>query len=138
MANAAYNIALQKVPLGSMPWGSGTVKATLVNASYTYSSAHTQYSDISAYVLSGVTDQTLTSNAVDGSGNASADSITFSGVTASQTVQAVIVYFDYGGGVTSLMWYFDTGSGFPLSTTGADITIDWNNTPSNGTVFVVS
>lgn len=138
MANAFYNAAKHDILTGDDPWVSGSVKATLVNAGYTFNIAHTQYSDISGSILSGVTDQSVGGKTVSPSGTAAGNSVTFGGVTAAQTAKAVIIYIDLGGGVTRLIAYFDTGTGFPLTTTGANITIDWNNTPVNGTVYIAS
>lgn len=138
MANAFYTAAKHDFPTGDVQWGLSDIKATLVNAGYTFSAAHTTLADLGANVLAGITNQALTGEAVSAGGVASADSVTFAGVTAAQTLKALILYDDQGGGVTRLIAYFDTGAGFGLTTTGADITVDWNGTPANGTVFTVS
>lgn len=138
MANAFYNAALQDIPNGATPWSTGSIKATLVGSGYTYSATHSTLADLGGNQLSGCTPQALTGNAVSTAGVATANSITFSGVTASQALEAIVLYIDLGGGSTRLIAYFDTGAGLPLTTTGADITVDWNATPGNGTVFTAS
>lgn len=138
MSNQFYDSARHDVPAGLMPWLTGTWKATLVNAGYTFDPAHATLADILAFILTGVTDQTLSGQALGPQGQGSANSCAFTGVAAAQIAKAVIVYRDNGGGDTRLLVYLDSGAGFPLTTTGATVSVDWNNTPVNGTVFVVN
>lgn len=137
MANAFYDSARHDYPAGADPWISGTVKATLVNAGYTYNSGHSNLAALGANILSGITDQTLAGKTISGGGTVAANSVTFAGLTAAQTLKAIVLYQDLGGGTTRLIAYFDSGTGFPLTTTGADVTVDWNATAVNGTVFNV-
>lgn len=138
MSNQFYDSARHDIPAGSMPWLTGLFKATLVGPSYVFDPAHATWSDISSFILAGVTDQTLTGKADSPVGAGSANSLSFSGVTAGQVAAGVITYQDLGGGVTRLMVYHDTGVGFPMPTTGAPVAVDWSNTPVNGVVFVVN
>lgn len=135
MANAAYNNLRSLLPAGGIDFLTDDIKATLVNASYTYDATHVDLADLGANVLGGITNQAINITNVDSVGNVEADSITFSGLTAAQVAKALIVYVDRGGGNTELLWYFDTGAGFPLTTTGADVSVDWNGTAANGTMW---
>lgn len=135
MANAAYDELRSRLPIGGVDWLTANIKATLVNAGYVYNAGHVGLADLGANVIAGITNQALTVTNVDATGFVSVDSATFSGATAAQTVKAIIVYVDVGGGITYLLWYFDTGTGFPLTTTGADVTVDWNGTAGNGTMW---
>jgi hypothetical protein len=134
MGNAFYDRGKHDIVSNDINWLTDTIKCSLVSSGYTFSAGHTVYSDISGSILSGASDQTLAGKSVDASANAKANSASFSGVSASQTCKAVVVWKD-DGGAGRLLAYFDTGPGFPLTTTGATITVDWNNTASNGVVF---
>jgi len=135
MSNAFYDSARHDFATGAMPWVSGTWKAALLNNSATYNNANTQFSDVSANQIG--SSNTLTGNAVSAPGVCSSDSTTFTSISSSLTVKAIVIYIDLGGGVTRLMAWFDTGTGLPLTTTGTNITVDWNATVSHGTVFTV-
>lgn len=135
MANHIYPAYCHDVLTGASPWVSGTLKVSILDAGASYNSANTIYGDVSAHVLTGVTPQTLGTKSVDASANAIAGSTTFSGVTAAQTLSAIVLYIDLGGGVTRLIAWWDTVVGLPLTTTGADITIDWNGTTPTGTII---
>lgn len=138
MPNQFYDAARHDAWEGTMPWLTGVWKATLVNAGYTFDPAHTSQADIAAYVLAGVTDQTLTGQSLGPQGQGNANSLSFTGVAAAQTAKAVIVYRDNGGGSTRLAIYYDGVAGFPLTTSSAPVAVDWNNTPINGQLFGVN
>lgn len=135
MANDAYDNLRSEVPIGGVDWLTDSIKATLVDDSYTFDATHTDLADLGSSVVGGITDQDLNVTNVDALGFVEADSITFSGATPATIVQAVVVYVDRGGGTTELLWFFDTGTGFPLTSTGADITVDWNGSAGNGIVW---
>lgn len=135
MSNAFYSEGKQRIIDSTIDLVSGTIKAILLDGTYTFSAGQTGLAAISGHRVTGSTDQSLTTKAVSSVGTYSADSVSFTGVSSSLTVKAVAIYADLGGGTTYLIAYFDTGTGFPLTTTGATITVDWNATPTNGTVF---
>jgi hypothetical protein len=74
--------------------------------------------------------------AVSTAGVLSANSATFTGISSSQTVTAVGVYWN-NGSTTFPFLYMNVGTGLPLSTTGANITVDWNNVAVNGPLFTL-
>lgn len=136
--SAWYNNALDHFPDGAIDWTADTIMATLVDNVYAMGPSDADLSAIGVHVLAGCVDQPLLTKGVGTPGIAGADSITFSGVTAGQTLQAIVLYKDHGGGVTELLAYIDTGAGLPFTTTGTDITVDWNSSPAHGTVFTVT
>ena len=102
----------------------GTVKVALVDTgTYTYSSAHDFYDDVTGVVGTPQTigTTTVTNGLFDG------DNVTFTAVSGA-TVEALIIYIDTGSSATSrLVAYIDTGvTGLPVTPNGGDITITWN------------
>lgn len=102
----------------------GTVKAALVDTgTYTYSSAHDFYDDVTGVVGTPQTiaNTTVTNGLFDG------DNVTYTAVSGN-TVEAIIIYIDTGSAATSrLVAYIDTGvTGLPVTPNGGDITISWN------------
>ena len=101
-----------------------TAKVALIDTgTYTYSSAHQFYSDISGVVG---TPQTLTSKSVT-NGVFDAADVTFTSVSGN-TVEALVIYIDTGTASTSrLVAYIDTSvTGLPLTPNGGNVTITWN------------
>lgn len=105
--------------------GSTGLYAALVDTgTYTYSSAHDFYNDLSGVVG---TDQeigsvTTTGGLVDGA------DVTFSAVTGN-SCEAIVLYRKNAGANTTwyLVAYIDTGvTGLPVTPNGGDITITWN------------
>lgn len=103
--------------------GALTVKCVLVSSTYTYSTAHDFFDDVSG-VLSTATlaSKTTSSGAFD------AADFTFTAVTGGSTGVALIFYIDTGTPSTSkLIAYFDTSvTNLPVTTNGGDITITLN------------
>jgi hypothetical protein len=101
-----------------------TIKVALIDTgTYTYSSAHDYYNDVSGVVG---TPQTLASKTVT-SGTFDAADVTFTSVSGA-SVEALIIYKDTGTASTSmLIAYIDTvSSGLPVTPNGGNITITWN------------
>lgn len=135
MANQAYDNQRFYASEGGIDWLTNTIKATLVKPTYIVNSTHDGIADLGANQLAGVTPQTLNVTGISAFGEVNADSLVFTGVTTGQTAKAIVLYVDLGGGVTKLLWYLDIGTGFPLTTTGAAITVDWNASVGNGIVW---
>lgn len=144
MANTLYNIGregfLTEVTVGAFvgkyDWVSDNIRAVLVDDTYTYNAAHTDFSDISAAV---VADVALTGKSAAGNGTAVADNATFSAVTGDEVV-AVILYRSDGAAPAStdvncpLIGFLDeVSSGLPITPNGGDITALWNS--GTGEVF---
>ena len=126
MANAIYPLYKQALLDGdtNIDVNNGTVKVALVDTgTYTYSSAHQFYSDLSGVVG---TDQTIANTTVAG-GLFDGDNVTYTAVSGS-SVEALVIYIDTGvAGTSRLVAYIDTGvTGLPVTPNGGDITITWN------------
>jgi hypothetical protein len=132
MANAIYTNLKNRLLAGSLVFDTASIMVSLVNAGYTFSAAHTDWSTISSNVVG--TPQTLSSTTVSGQTEVGGDT-NYTGVAASLTVKAIIIWEDQGGGDGDLLLYFDTGTGLPLTTDGNVITIHWNNTTPTGNIW---
>lgn len=137
--NGAYTASTGEVLLTStllkksthiIRWAADDIKVVLVDVDpstgYTFSAAHEFLSSIL------VADRIATSANLSGktfaAGVADANDVTFSAVPSSNTVEAFVVYKDSGDAASSsLIAYFDTSTGLPVTTNGGDITIAWDN-----------
>lgn len=122
MANALYP-SFKELILAML--SSDTIKVALIDTgTYTYSSAHNYYDDVSGVIG---TPQTLASKTITGGVFDAAD-VTFTAVSGA-TVEAYVVYKDTGTPSTSpLIAYFDSASsGLPVTPNGGDITITFDN-----------
>jgi hypothetical protein len=127
MANALYDKGREAFATGQINWLSDTIKCVLVSNSYTPNLATHQYlSDIPSSarvkISSAFTNKTATNGVCD------ADDITLTSVPSGQNVTYVVIYKDTGTDSTSrLIALLDTMSGLPMTTSGADIIIQWSN-----------
>jgi len=119
-------------------WDGAVVKCILLDGTYAYDHTSVHLSDVQGHRVAGSTDQVLAGAAVGSGGVASADSVSFTGISSGLTVKGLALYWDAGGGNFFLILYQDTGVGFPLTTTGATITVDWNGTAVHGTVYTAT
>ena len=126
MANALYALGKEKILSGAINLPSDTIKVALVKNTYPQNlTTDDFYDDISAYVIG--TPQTLGSKSV-ALGVFDAGDVTYTAVTAGDTLEGVVIYKDTGvAGTSPLLAYIDTITGFPLATNGGDITIQWDN-----------
>jgi len=130
MANAIYPLwkeaALQSSSNTALS-GSGTTGlyvALVDTGTYTYSSSHQFYSDLSGIVGTPVelTSKTYTAGTLD------AGDSTFTSVTGS-SVEALVFYVQNAGANTTwrLVMYQDTSvTGLPVTPNGGDINVTWN------------
>ena len=127
MANSIYPKYKEALISGgsNVNLSSGTVKVALVDTgTYTYSSAHDYYDDVSAAVVG--TPQTIGSKTVT-SGTFDGADVTFSSVSGS-SVEALVIYVDSGvAGTSPLVAYIDTSvTGLPVTPNGGDISVTWS------------
>lgn len=129
MANTLYPKAKEKILQAGINLLTDTLKVALVSSSYTPNlSTHEFLTDLGANRLN--TDQTMAGRTV-ATGIFDANDITWSAVTAGSTAAYVVIYKDTGVAATSpLVALFDTITNFPVSTNGADITCQWDNSAS--------
>ena len=126
MANALYPSFKELLLGGDIDLAADTIKVALIDTgTYTYSSAHDFYNDVSAGVVG--TPQTLGSKSIT-AGVFDAADVTYTAVSGS-TVEAYIIYKDTGNVATSpLIAYLDTGqTGLPVTPNGGDITITFDS-----------
>lgn len=130
MANALYSLGKEKILSGSINFSSDTIKACLVKNTYAQNLTTDEfYDDVSAYKVTGTTDQTLANKSVT-LGVFNADDVTWSAVPSGETAEAVVLYKDTGvAGTSPLIAYIDTITGFSggLATNDGDITVQWDN-----------
>lgn len=126
MSNALYALGKEKILSGSINLPSDTIKVALVKNTYPQNlTTDDFYDDISAYVIG--TPQTLAAKSV-ALGVFDAGDVTYTAVTAGDTLEGVVIYKDTGvAGTSPLLAYIDAITGFPLATNGGDITIQWDN-----------
>ena len=126
MANSLYAKGKEKFLSGAINLITDTIKVSLVKNTYPQNvSTDEFYTDISAYVIG--TPQTLAAKSV-ALGVFDAGDVTYTAVTAGDTLEGVVIYKDTGvAGTSPLLAYIDTITGFPLATNGGDITIQWDN-----------
>lgn len=100
-------------------WDGDNFKALLVDTTLAFNDSHRTISDISASVVSrsaNLSSKTTTD------GKCGCDDATFTAPAAGHTVN-VIIARDSGSDATSeLIVYFDTGTNFPGTTSGIDMT----------------
>lgn len=132
MSNAWYDEGLKQFALGNVAWkasGGSSVKALLVDtASYTFSAAHANLSDVAPGARVG-TPVALTLIDAAAGGVLDANDVSFTGLTSPPTVEALILYKDTGVEATSsLLCYIDTAtSGLPTPAGVSQIDVAWNN-----------
>lgn len=125
MANAIYPAFKATMWQASYNLSSATVPTDLIDTgTYTYSSSHDFYNDVSGSVhtSSGLASKTFTNGTFD------AADITHSSVTGN-SVEAIIIWVDTAGASSTdpLVIYLDTSiTGAPVTPNGGDIVIQWN------------
>lgn len=125
MANNLYPKGKMRMLQGVINFVDDTIKVAMVSSGYTYNTAHEFYTDLGANVLS--TDITLASKTVTDGAFDAAD-VTWTAVSAGSTAKALVIYKDTGSAATSpLLLYADSITGWPLATSGGNITVTWDN-----------
>lgn len=131
MANTMYTNAKELLLTAGIDWLTDTIKAVLVNVSYSPDfNLHKYFSDVTGVVPGVQQSKTLAGKTVTG-GAADADDLTFPFVASGQNVYFVLIYKDTGDPTTSpLIILIDTAAGLPVITTGANLFITFDNGPS--------
>lgn len=126
MANALYAKGKEKFLSGGINLSTDTIKVALVKNTYAQDLAADEfYTSISAHVVG--TPITLTSKSITGGVFDAAD-VTFLAVAAGNTCEGVVIYKDTGvAGTSPLLVYADVITGFPTTTSGADVLIQWDS-----------
>lgn len=133
MSNAVYPSALDAFGTAEIDYASDTIKIQLLSATYTYSSSHDFFNDITGAIDS---PQTLAGKSVS-AGEFYADDAVFPAVATGSTIKAYVVYKDTGTSSTSaLIAYVDTRADtVPISvaTNDGDVTVAF----ASGKVFKI-
>jgi hypothetical protein len=131
MSSTFYPKAKENLLKGNIDVVNDTVKIAMVDTgTYTYSSTHELYSDLSGVVG---TPTTLANVALDVN-SIGGDNVTFDSVTGS-TVEAVVIYKDSGTPATSyLIAYIDTITNSPIVPNGGDLTVVWDDATAIATL----
>ncbi|MHB2016966.1 MAG: hypothetical protein ACYCW6_08490 [Candidatus Xenobia bacterium] len=136
MASHVYDIATLKLNDGTVSWPTGTIKVALVNANYTWSSAHTNMTQITGVsgelTVSGYTRQTLgskTETEVSASHYTalSAASVTWSSLAAGDTAVAAVVFFDPGTGDSNTILLAYVALSPTVTTNGGSVIVNWDS-----------
>lgn len=126
MANAFYRKGAEKILSGQINFDTDTLKVSLVKNDYAQNLTTDEfYSTLSPHVLN--SDVTLLNTVVAG-GVFDADDVTWSAVAAGDVAEGVVIYKDTGNPATSpLLVYIDQITGFPVTTNGGNIIVQWDN-----------
>ena len=124
MANSLYAKGKEKFLSGAINLITDTIKVSLVKNTYPQNvSTDEFYTDISAYVIG--TPQTLAAKSV-ALGVFDAGDVTYTAVTAGDTLEGVVIYKDTGTASTSpLVAYVDFGS--DVSSTNANFAVSFSS-----------
>ncbi len=103
-------------------FGSDNMKLVLLSATYVYSTAHANLSDLSGIVA---TSGNLSGKTIVG-GLLKANNVTFTALTGAAVTQ-MWLYHDTGvSGTSTLAIYFDQAIGLTLTPDGTDAVVEWN------------
>lgn len=127
MANALYDAARASFLNGGINWTSDDIRVILVDAAdYVVNLAtHDFLNDVAAGGRVAVS--TSLSGKTSTAGVADAGDVTFTAVTGDQS-EALVIYKHTGTESTSnLIAYIDTATGLPVTPSGGNITVTWDN-----------
>lgn len=126
MANGLFDAGRNAFLNGDIDWANDTIKVTLIDTDDWAATLSTDdnYDDVTAAAR--VATATLANTSDDGAGTADADNVTFSSVSGDEC-EALVIWKDTGVESTStLIAYFDSVTGLPVTPNGGDITVTWN------------
>lgn len=133
MANASFTTFRDGILKGAIDLDTAVLKVALVSG-YTFNAAHTFMSDVTG--AGGTVNGTATlANVTVSGGVVDADDVILT-TTASGNPHTLIVYqasavtggADVAATAQRLCWFFDTGTGLPVTPGAGTLTITWPNT----------
>ncbi len=122
MADAHYTEALNDFAKGDIDYLVDDIVVYLLVAAYTFSAAHTQYSDFSAHIIDS---GTLSSKTVAAGGQCDALDLTIPTVAAGSTIASILIGRDAGASVVRPLVYLDSYTNLPAATNDNDVNITW-------------
>ena len=126
MASGMYALGREGFLGGDIDWDANNIKVTLIDsADYVVNlSTHDFYNDVT--IAGRVATSGNLASKTKTNGTADAADVTFSAVTGDVS-EALVVWADTTVESTSrLIVYIDTGTGFPVTPNGGDITVQWD------------
>ncbi len=138
-----YNRAKKQWLAGELDLDGQTIKAMLVNASYSYNPDHNLVSQVSANEVSGTGytggfagsgRKTLTSVVVaqddtNDRGYLDAADLTWSAINVGQVGGLILYRHNTSDSDSVLIAFIDTGASFPITTNGGDLVFQWSSSP---------
>jgi len=109
------------------------IKVALVNISgstnaYTYSSSHQYFSSVSTNSAAVVGDSATLGSKTVTNGVFDAGDVTFTGVSGTNVIGALVVYKDTGTAASSpLIAFLDSGTGLSITPNGGSVTVSWDS-----------
>ena len=131
MANALYTKAREKLLKGEIAWLADTIRAVLVDLDdYPADLATNEFlSDVPAIARATNGISPPFANKTADNGVADAGDVVLTAVTGDPS-EAILIYKDTGGEATSpLIAFIDTAAGLPVTPSGGDVTVAWDNGP---------
>lgn len=126
MANTFYRKGVEKVLSGQINFLADTIVARMVRNDYAQDTVNDEFLS-QATPITGATNQTLAGKSV-ANGVFDAEDIAFDSVPAGEVSEGLVLAKWTGAEATSpLIAYIDQISGFPLTTTGGDVLVQWDN-----------
>jgi hypothetical protein len=134
MANVVYNTAKKRLLDGGFNWGSLDLRVLLVTSGYVVDADDVFVDDLTpgsnelagtGYVRKALASESTAQDDVNDRAEGDADDVTWTGINAGTTAAAVIFTQVTTDADSWLVAYIDTG-GFPITTNGGDLTIQWN------------
>jgi hypothetical protein len=130
-----YNSGLGAIADGTITWATSTVKALIVDSTYTFNDNHVFVSSVTnevtnslgtGYARKTLTGKTVTVVQADDRVVFDASDVIYTAVETNETWDAVILYLDSGSDATSkLIAYIEIDA---LVTNGSDASIVWAST----------
>lgn len=128
MANGMYDAGREAFATGAINWTSADIRTILIDAAdYTVDLVnHSNLSDVAAGARVATMGASMAGKSAT-DGILDATDVVFSSVTGDQS-EAVIIYYHTGvEGTSTLLFYIDSGTGFPVTPNTGDITIAWSD-----------
>lgn len=142
MARQLFIPGKQGFGIGTFNLTTDVLAAALILSAYTLDPTHQYMSSITAANIAASADVQLAGKACKtlttisfANGILDADDVTFSNVTAAQTIKAVVLFRQVGGDFSTLnndnlIAWFDDYTNLPLLTSGGDVIVQWSNATS--------
>lgn len=126
MANFLYDYGKEGILGGDIEWDADNIKAVLGHDYATDATNQFMADAVADGLVIDATSANFSSKTIT-DGVARAANLNFVAVSAGPPIECLIIYKDTGSSATDrLIAYIDTGGGFPLTPTGADVPVVWS------------